>query len=64
MSRSEKQIPFGIKNKGRQTRKDRRKRHRESIPLWLRGVGEGKEPLAMPEVPKGRRAAATFIFPL
>ena len=31
-------------------------------PELVRGVTEGEAPLTMPEVPAGRRAAATFIF--
>jgi DHA1 family tetracycline resistance protein-like MFS transporter len=31
-------------------------------PELVRGVAEGEERLTMPELPKGRRAAATFIF--
>jgi len=31
-------------------------------PELVRAVGEGESPMAAPEVPAGRRAAATFIF--
>ena len=31
-------------------------------PEFVRGVEDGAAPLTMPEVPEGRRAAATFIF--